>query len=178
MRRSGREVRQRIGHGPCGCRYGGRPTGGRWVVRSIRAVRRHEGRRGRLLDVLVEWEGENSDADLLDRTWRINGSAGHVAYIVTIGSYLSADLRADARKSEAEGLYLGPRPVPAASRSRRSRRAERRTRRGERNPTAHSGEREREARGGLPARLRDPQHRIWDADTQIEQYGRSSVLLD
>jgi hypothetical protein len=96
--------------------------------------------------------------------------------IVTIGSYLSADLRADARKSEAEGLYLGPRPVPAASRSRRSRpRAERRTRRGERNPTAHSGEREREARGGLPARLRDPQHRIWDADTQIEQYGRSSV---
>jgi len=44
------------------------------------------------LDVLVEWEGENSDADLLDRTWRINGSAGHVAYIVTIGSYLSADL--------------------------------------------------------------------------------------
>ena len=73
------------------------------MVRSIRAVRRHEGRRGRLLDVLVEWEGENSDADLLDRTWRINGSAGHVAYIVTIGSYLSADLRADARKSEADG---------------------------------------------------------------------------
>ena len=50
------------------------------MVRSIRAVRRHEGRRGRLLDVLVEWEGENSDADLLDRTWRINGPAGHVAY--------------------------------------------------------------------------------------------------
>ena len=31
---------------------------GQWVVRGIRAVRRHEGRRGRPLDVLVEWEGE------------------------------------------------------------------------------------------------------------------------
>jgi hypothetical protein len=34
--------------------------GGRWAVRSIRAVRRHEGRRGRPLDVLVEWEGEET----------------------------------------------------------------------------------------------------------------------
>ena len=84
------------------------------------AFGRHEGRRGRLLDVLVEWEGENSDGDLWDRTWRSHGSAGHVAYRNDrmFGSYLSADLRADARKLLAEGLYLGPRPgwrVPAAS---------------------------------------------------------------
>ena len=77
------------------------------------AFGRHEGRRGRLLDVLVEWEGENSDGDLWDRTWRSHGSAGHVAYRndQMFGSYLSADLRAaDARKLLAEGLYLGPRP--------------------------------------------------------------------
>lgn len=77
------------------------------------AFGRHEGRRGHLLDVLVEWEGENSDGDLWDRTWRSHVSAGHVAYRndQMFGSYLSADLRAaDARKLLAEGLYLGPRP--------------------------------------------------------------------
>ena len=42
---------------------------GRWAVRGIRAVRRHEGRRGRPLDVLVEWEGEDSDGDLWEESW-------------------------------------------------------------------------------------------------------------
>ena len=45
---------------------------GRWAVRGIRAVRRLEGRRGRPLDVLVEWEGEDSDEDLYGRS---HGSA-------------------------------------------------------------------------------------------------------
>ena len=42
---------------------------GRWAVRGIRAVRRLEGRRGRPLDVLVEWEGEDSDGDLWEESW-------------------------------------------------------------------------------------------------------------
>ena len=42
---------------------------GRWAVRGIRAVRRLEGRRGRPLDVLVEWEGEDSDGDLWEKSW-------------------------------------------------------------------------------------------------------------
>ena len=42
---------------------------GRWAVRGIMAVRRHEGRRGRPLDVLVEWEGEDSNRDLWDESW-------------------------------------------------------------------------------------------------------------
>ena len=33
------------------------------------AVRRHEGRRGRPLDVLVEWEGEDSDGELWEESW-------------------------------------------------------------------------------------------------------------
>ena len=43
--------------------------GGRWAVRRIMAVRRLEGRRGRPLDVLVEWEGEDSDGDLWEESW-------------------------------------------------------------------------------------------------------------
>ena len=46
------------------------------------AVRRHEGRRGRPLDVLVEWEGEDSDGDLWEESW------------VSV-SELTPDLRAD-----------------------------------------------------------------------------------
>jgi hypothetical protein len=41
--------------------------GGRCVASG--AVRRHEGRRGRPLDVLVEWEGEDSDGDLWEESW-------------------------------------------------------------------------------------------------------------
>ena len=60
--RNRREVRQRIAMGPV--RDGTEADdGGRWAVRGIRAVRRHEGRRGRPLDVLVEWEGEDSDGE-------------------------------------------------------------------------------------------------------------------
>ena len=43
--------------------------GGRWAGRRIMAVRRHDGRGGRPLDVLVEWEGEDSDGDLWDESW-------------------------------------------------------------------------------------------------------------
>ena len=60
---------------------------GRWAVRGIRAVRRHEGRRGRPLDVLVEWEGEDSDGDLWEESW------------VSV-TELTADLRAEARQLE------------------------------------------------------------------------------
>ena len=38
-------------------------------MRGIKSVRRHEGRRGRPLDVLVEWEGEDSDGDLWEESW-------------------------------------------------------------------------------------------------------------
>ena len=69
--------------------------------------RRHEGRRGRPLDVLVEWEGEDSDGgDLWEESW------------VSITD-LSKDLREEARRLESE-LFgsRGTRPL--------SRRAERR----------------------------------------------------
>ena len=65
------------------------------------AVRRHEGRRGRPLDVLVEWEGEDSDGDLWEESW------------VSV-TYLSKDLREEARKLEGE--LFGPRRMPAPSR--------------------------------------------------------------
>ena len=49
------------------------------------AVRRLEGRRGRPLDVLVEWEGEDSDGDLWEESW------------VSV-AFLSKDLREEARQ--------------------------------------------------------------------------------
>ena len=101
---------------------------GRWAVRGIRAVRRHEGRRGRPLDVLVEWEGEDSDGDLWEESW------------VSV-TELTADLRAEARQLETE--LFGPRPGSAASH-----RADRRA------STAQRQERERDAQQWR-ARLRD-----------------------
>ena len=88
-------------------------------MRGIRAVRRHEGRRGRPLDVLVEWEGEDSDGDLWEESW------------VSV-TELTPDLRAEARQLE-EYLY-GPRPGSTVSR-----RAERRA------ATVQRQERERDA---------------------------------
>ena len=57
------------------------------------AVRRHEGRRGRPLDVLVEWEGEDSDGELWEESW------------VNI-THLSKDLREEARKLESEPFLV------------------------------------------------------------------------
>jgi hypothetical protein len=102
--------------------------GGRWAVRRIMAVRRHEGRRGRPLDVLVEWEGEDSDGDLWEESW------------VSV-TYLSKDLRDEARKLEGE--LFGARGAQAPSR-RAARRDEARQRQ----------ERERE-RMQWSARLRE-----------------------
>ena len=124
---SRREVQRRIVMGPV--RAGVEADdGGRWAVRGIRAVRRHEGRRGRPLDVLVEWEGEDSDGDLWEESW------------VSV-TELTPDLRAEARQLE-EDLY-GPRPGSTASR-----RAERRA------ATVQRQERERDAQQWR-ARLRD-----------------------
>jgi hypothetical protein len=92
------------------------------------AVRRHEGRRGRPLDVLVEWEGEDSDGDLWEESW------------VSV-AYLSKDLRDEARKLESE--LFGQRGGRAPSR-RAARRDEVRQRQ----------ERERELKQ-WSARLRD-----------------------
>ena len=115
---SRREVQRRIVMGPV--RAGVEADdGGRWAVRGIRAVRRHEGRRGRPLDVLVEWEGEDSDGDLWEESW------------VSV-TELTPDLRAEARQLE-EDLF-GPRPGSTASR-----RAERRA------ATVQRQERERDA---------------------------------
>jgi hypothetical protein len=80
--------------------------GGRWAVRGIRAVRRHEGRRGRPLDVLVEWEGEDSNGDL----WEGIVGQRHIPH--------RADLRAEARRLEAE--LFGPRATQAGPTSRRA----------------------------------------------------------
>ena len=97
-------VRQRIAMGPV--RDGiEADDGGRWAVRGIRAVRRREGQRGRPLDVLVEWEGEDSDGDLWEESW------------VSV-TYLTADLRAEARRLEAE--LFGPRATQAGRTSRRA----------------------------------------------------------
>ena len=124
---SRREVQRRIAMGPV--RAGVEADDkGRWAVRGIRAVRRHEGRRGRPLDVLVEWEGEDSDGDLWEESW------------VSV-TELTADLRAEARQLETE--LFGPRPGSAASH-----RADRRA------STAQRQERERDAQQWR-ARLRD-----------------------
>ena len=124
---SRREVQQRIAMGPvrAGVEADDR---GRWAVRGIRAVRRHVGRRGRPLDVLVEWEGEDSDGDLWEESW------------VSI-TELTTDLRAEARQLEMD--LFGPRPGPTASR-----RADRRA------AAAQRQERERDAQQWR-ARLRD-----------------------
>ena len=124
---SRREVQRRVAMGPV--RAGVEADdGGRWAVRGIRAVRRHEGRRGRPLDVLVEWEGEDSDGDLWEESW------------VSV-TELTPDLRAEARKLESD--LFGPRPGPTVSR-----RAERRA------AAAQRQERERDAQQWR-ARLRD-----------------------
>ena len=135
--RSRREVQQRIAMGPvlAGTESDDR---GRWAVRGIMAVRRHEGRRGRPLDVLVEWEGEDSDGDIWEESW------------VSV-TELTPDLRAEARRLEMD--LFGPRRTRAAETSRRadrsaSRRADRRS------ATAQRQERERDAQQWR-ARLRD-----------------------
>jgi hypothetical protein len=84
--------------------------GGRWAVRRIMAVRRHEGRRGRPLDVLVEWEGEDSDGDLWEESW------------VSV-TFLSKDLRQEARRLEAE-LFGSGSAAAAPAPSRRAARRE------------------------------------------------------
>ena len=127
VQRSRREVRQRVVMGPVVAGHEA-DDGGRWAVRRIMAVRRHEGRRGRPLDVLVEWEGEDSDGDLWEESW------------VSV-AYLSKDLRDEARKLESE--LFGQRGGRAPSR-RAARRDEVRQRQ----------ERERELKQ-WSARLRD-----------------------
>ena len=122
-----RDVRQRVAMGPVVAGHEA-DDGGRWAVRRIMAVRRHEGRRGRPLDVLVEWEGEDSDGDLWEESW------------VSV-TQLSKDLRDEARELESE--LFGPRGTRAPSR-RASRRDEVRQRQ----------ERERDAQQWR-ARLRD-----------------------
>jgi hypothetical protein len=108
VQRARRDVRQRLAMGPV---IAGQEAddGGRWAVRRIMAVRRHEGRRGRPLDVLVEWEGEDSDGDLWEESW----------VSVTL---LSKDLRQKARRLEAElfgsGLAAAT-PAPSRRAARR-----------------------------------------------------------
>ena len=131
---SRREVQRRIAMGPvrAGVEADDR---GRWAVRGIRAVRRHEGRRGRPLDVLVEWEGEDSDGDLWEESW------------VSV-TELTPDLRAEARQLETE--LFGPRRTAAEARADApaSRRADRRA------AVAQRQERERDAQQWR-ARLRE-----------------------
>jgi hypothetical protein len=55
--------------------------------------------------MIVEWEGEDSDGDLWEESW------------VSV-TYLTADLRAEARRLEAE--LFGPRATQAGHTSRRA----------------------------------------------------------
>jgi len=105
------------------------------------AVRRHDGRRGRPLDVLVEWEGEDSDGDMWEESW------------VSV-SYLSADLRADARRLEAE--LFGPRAAQAGPASRRDTR---------RVAARQRQERERDVQPWRQAVLVQPQFMYWAMET-------------
>jgi len=122
--RSRREVRQRVAMGPV---VAGQEAddGGRWAVRRIMAVRRHEGRRGRPLDVLVEWEGEDSDGDLWEESW------------VSV-TYLSKDLRDEARKLESE--LFGTRGAQAPSRRAAQRVGARQRQERERETMVHAVE--------------------------------------
>ena len=96
--------------------------------------RRHEGRRGRPLDVLVEWEGKDSDGgDLWEESW------------VSITD-LSKDLREEARRLESE--LFGSRGTRPLSRRAERRNEVRQRHRGERTErpamelaTTRSGER-------------------------------------
>jgi hypothetical protein len=108
--------------------------GDRWVVRRIMAVRRHEGRRGRPLDVLVEWEGEDSDGDLWEESW------------VSV-TYLSKDLRDEARKLESE--LFGTRGVQAPSRRAAQRDGARQRQERERETMQWSSRLRDRARGAL-----------------------------
>jgi ribonuclease HI len=130
VQHSRREVRRRVAMGPV---IAGQEAddGGRWAVRRIMAVRRLEGRRGRPLDVLVEWEGEDSDGDLWEESW------------VSV-TFLSKDLREEARRLEAELFGSRAAAVAPASSRRASRREAARQRQ----------ERERDAQQWR-ARLRD-----------------------
>ena len=114
-----RDVRQRVAMGPV---VAGQEAddGGRWAVRRIMAVRRHEGRRGRPLDVLVEWEGEDSDGDLWEESW------------VSV-TYLSKDLRDEARQLERELFGVrGAHQVPSRRAARRDEARQRQERERER----------------------------------------------
>ncbi len=116
VQRARREVRQRTAMGPV---VAGQEAddGGRWAVRRIMAVRRHEGRRGRPLDVLVEWEGEDSEGDQWEESW------------VSV-TYLSKDLRDEARKLECElfGTRGGQAPSRRAARRDEARQRQERER--------------------------------------------------
>jgi hypothetical protein len=72
-----------------------------FAVWRIMAVRRLEGRRGRPLDVLVEWEGEESRVNLTqsqrERPLRNWEESSWVSV-----TFVSKDLREDARKLEVE----------------------------------------------------------------------------
>jgi hypothetical protein len=131
--RSRREVRQRVAMGPV---VAGQEAddGGRWAVRRIMAVRRHEGRRGRPLDVLVEWEGEDSDGDLWEESW------------VSV-TYLSKDLRDEARKLESE--LFGTRGAQAPSRRAAQRVGARQRQERERETMQWSSRLRDRARGAL-----------------------------
>ena len=134
---SRREIQRRVAMGPvrAGVEADDR---GRWAVRGIMAVRRHEGRRGRPLDVLVEWEGEDSEGDLWEESW------------VSV-TELTPDLRAEARQLEME--LFGPRR--AASTEARRRAVSPISQRADRRATAvQRQERERNAQQWR-ARLRD-----------------------
>jgi hypothetical protein len=133
VQRSRREVRQRVAMGPV---VAGQEAddGGRWAVRRIMAVRRHEGRRGRPLDVLVEWEGEDSDGDLWEESW------------VSV-TYLSKDLRDEARKLESE--LFGTRGVQAPSRRAAQRDGARQRQERERETMQWSSRLRERARGAL-----------------------------
>jgi len=131
--RSRREVRQRVAMGPV---VAGQEAddGGRWAVRRIMAVRRHEGRRGRPLDVLVEWEGEDSDGDLWEESW------------VSV-TYLSKDLRDEARQLESE--LFGTRGAQVPSRRAAQRDGARQRQERERETMQWSSRLRERARGAL-----------------------------
>jgi len=118
-------------------------------VRRIMAVRRHEGRRGRPLDVLVEWEGEDADGI----SGRNPGSALHISrktYVMRRGS------------SKASCLGRAGRRCPVGGRRGETRRDKDRRERESACNGAHDYESGREA-GALqranPAAL-EPQPRV------------------
>ena len=83
---------------------------GRWLVARVLGVQRPEHRRGRQLEVLVEWAGVDA----------MTGAAWGVSWLPCNSRWCTADVREEARRMEEEMYQVKRGPVQPAAGSRKS----------------------------------------------------------